>query len=87
MFSSTLPSDEEFHAFWQNALTRLRGQKAPTDLREKRMAEYLEKNVLDVSGNLIRASWTFGLGIVPLGFTTYAPNAIEVQHRILKAWS
>ena len=84
MFSSTLPSDEEFHAFWQNALTRLRGQKAPTDLREKRMAEYLEKNVLDVSGNLIRASWTFGLGIVPLGFTTYAPNAIEVQHRILK---
>ena len=31
-----------------------------------------------------RASWASGLGAVPPGFTTYAPNTAEVNNRILK---
>ena len=36
------------------------------------------------SGELIRASWQSGIGAVPLGFTTYATNAIESTWRVLK---
>jgi hypothetical protein len=49
------------------------------------MAKYLEEHVLDVSGDLIKATWCSGLGTTPLGFTSYAPNSIEVSHRILEA--
>ena len=48
------------------------------------MAEYLATEILDCTGPLIRASWASGLGCVPLGFTTYAPNSIEVTWRIIK---
>ena len=36
------------------------------------------------SGEFIRASWQSGIGAVPLGFTTYATNAIESTWRVLK---
>lgn len=35
-------------------------------------------------GPFLRASWQSGLGAVPLGFTTFAPNALESHHRALK---
>ena len=54
------------------------------DLDESEYADYLEAEILNMSGDLIRASWQSGVGAVPLGFTTYAPNAIETTWRILK---
>ena len=54
------------------------------DLDEPEYAKYLEEEILDMSGDLIRASWQSGVGAVPLGFTTYATNAIESTWRILK---
>lgn len=32
----------------------------------------------------MRASWSSGLGACPLGYTTYAPNAVESAHKGLK---
>lgn len=55
-----------------------------TDFNEPGMARYVSKHILDTTGPLIRASWNSGLGAVPLGFTTYAPNAIERAHRLTK---
>ena len=54
------------------------------DLNEPAFAEYLKRNMFDVKGGILRAAWCSGVGAVPLGFTTYAPNAIEVSHRALK---
>lgn len=33
---------------------------------------------------MLRASWQSGLGAVPSGYTTFAPNALESHHRALK---
>ena len=51
---------------------------------EPEYAEYLEAELLEMSGEFIRASWQTGIGAVPMGFTTYAPNAIESTWRLLK---
>jgi hypothetical protein len=85
VFSAFLPNDEEFIAFWSHILERLKHNEFNGDLDEPAMAKYLEEHVLDVSGDLIKATGCSGLGTTPLGFTSYAPNSIEVSHRILKA--
>ena len=51
---------------------------------EPQMAKFLRKHILDTSGELIRAAWSMGLGAVPPGLTTYAPNTIERDHRTTK---
>ena len=48
------------------------------------MASYLEDHILTKDGPLISAPWRTGLGHIPLGFSTYAPNSMEVAHRVLK---
>ena len=84
MFAAWLPSDIEFHCFWDSILDRMRNSRCSTDFDEPKMAAYLEQHILDGSGDLWRAPWACGLGCVPLGFTTYAPNAIETTWRVLK---
>ena len=54
------------------------------DLNQPAFAEYLKKNIFYVKDGILRAAWCSGVGAVPLGFTNYAPNAIEVSHRVLK---
>lgn len=83
-FTATLPSDEEFHAFWSSCFARMEGKSAPTDFGEKKFAKYLKKNLFNDSGPLWTAPWCCGLGLLPPGITTFAPNSIEVQHRVLK---
>ena len=83
-FSAWLPSDEEFHAFWSSVFQRMEASGNPTDFDEPLMAQYLKANIFNMDGPFIRATWQYGLGSVPLGFTTYAPNAIERSHRLLK---
>lgn len=83
-FSAWLPSDLEFHTFWSHLLTRMKNCEEPTDFNEPAMAKYLAECIFDGSGPLLRSAWSTGLGLVPLGFTTYAPNAIESSHRVLK---
>ena len=83
-FTAWLPSDLEFHTFWWNYLKRAEASSAPTDFNEPRFANYLKTHIFDVSGPLIKALWSTGLGAVPLGMTTFAPNSIEVTHRVIK---
>ena len=83
-FSAWLPSDHEFDAFWRSILDRMRNARCETDWDEPDMASYLETHILDCSADLIKASWNSGYGAVPLGFTTYAPNAVESTWRVLK---
>ena len=84
MFSSWLPSDIEFDVFWRSILERMRNSRCATDFREPAMAEYIASHILDAGGPLLRAPWASGLGCVPLGYTTYAPNAIEATWRVIK---
>ena len=52
---------------------------------EPDMAKYLREHIfVETNGGLLDAPWRCGLGCTPLGFTSYAPNAIEVSHRVLK---
>ncbi|CAE7269031.1 unnamed protein product [Symbiodinium sp. CCMP2456] len=84
--SSWLPSGIEFTALWKSALLRLREDEAPTDWGEPLLAAYLEANLLQVSPDgSISATWRSGLGCVPPGFTTFAPNSIERSWRLLKS--
>jgi hypothetical protein len=83
-FSAWLHRDEEFDVFWRHLLGRMRHNEEEGDLNEPEFADYLEQEMLDISGPLIRAAWQSGFGAVPLGFTTYAANAIEVTNRLLK---
>ena len=84
-YSSWLRSIE-FTALWKSALLRLREDQAATDWREPLLADYLEANLLQVSADgSITTPWRSGLGCVPLGFTTYAPNSIERSWRLLKS--
>ena len=78
-FSAWLDNDDEFHVLWVSTLERMRG-----DWKETEMAEYLETHLLTQVDGQWRAKWSSGLGSVPLGFTTYADNTIEVSHRVLK---
>ena len=82
-FSAWLPSDLEFSVFWADVVSRLQSSELPTDFGEAGFAEYLGKNILVLDTEGIRAHWASGLGAVPLGYTTYAPNAIERHHRTL----
>jgi hypothetical protein len=83
-FSAWLPTDTEFDCFWRSVLQRMKSSSAPTDFDEPDMARYLERNIFDTTAGILRATWSCGLGCVPYGITTYAPNAIEVSHRVLK---
>ena len=62
----------------------MKHNRCETDFNEPLMADYLRKNVLDCKAQFIRAPWCSGFGAVPLGLTTYAPNAIEATWRVLK---
>ena len=87
-FSAALPNDLEFHVFWASILRRMESSRSSstTNFEEAAMAKYLKDHILDMSGPCIRASWQCGLGAVPMGFTTYAVNAIERAHRSLKGF-
>lgn len=50
------------------------------------MAAYMEANILTVNETGFSAPWRSGLGTVPLGFSSYAPNAIECSHRVAKSF-
>ena len=82
--SNWFPNDLEFDVFWRSVLGRCKANRKKTDFNEPEMAEYLEKNILDCSGPYIRAPWICGLGAVPFGFTTWAPNCIERNNRLMK---
>ena len=83
-FTATLPSHEEFTAFWTSCFARMESKTRPTDFGEKKMAKYMKKNLFNEDGHLWTAPWCCGLGLLPPGITSFAPNAIEVQHRVLK---
>ena len=83
-FSSGLPCDLEFDAFWQNILRRMSGQELTSDFGEPRMAAYMQKHILDSAGPLLKAPWCSGLGAVPEGYSCYAANTIESGHKSLK---
>ena len=59
-------------------------QQEPGDWDEHEYANYIEAELLDITGEFIRASWQSGFGAVPVGFTTYATNAIESTWRLVK---
>jgi hypothetical protein len=82
--SAPFPRDDEFQAYWESILERMYANKEKTDFDEAKMADYLANHILDIDGDRIRAAWQTGYGAVPLGFTTYAPNTIEVTHRVVK---
>eukprot|EP00959_Pyramimonas_sp_CCMP1952_P362533 7592199-Pyramimonas_sp.AAC.1 len=48
------------------------------------LAKYLKNYTLICKEGIIRATWASGA--VPYGFTTFAANAIERQHRLLKSF-
>ena len=83
-FSAWLPDWDEFDAFWREAFKRMENSASSTDWNEPAMAKYLKEHIFDMAGPLIKAYWVCGLGAVPLGFTTFAPNAIESYWRLLK---
>lgn len=80
MFSAFLPSDLEFDVFWCSVLKRMLAKAVPTDWNEPEMAAYIRDYILDCSSEMITAAWASGLGSVPLGLTTYAPNCVERFH-------
>ena len=59
-------------------------KKEDRDLDEVDYANYLEAEILEIDGEIIRASWQSGVGAVLLGFIIYATNAIESSWRVLK---
>ncbi len=83
-FSASLPTDVEFSTFWRSVLQRMKASSATTDFDEPAMARYLEENILKLEAGLISSSWRYGLSCGPLGLSGYAPNSIEVSHRVLK---
>lgn len=50
----------------------------------KQGAADLKKHIFVMLGGRVRAFWQYGLGCVPLGYTTYAPNTAERTHRTIK---
>ena len=82
--SAWFPSDLEFDTFWRSVFGRMESAESPTDFAEPAMAAYLKDHIFDCTGTFIRATWAYGLGAVPLGLTTYAPNAIERTWRLVK---
>ena len=85
MFSAFLPSDIEFTALWHHVFTRMAAKDSETDWNEPEMLSYLKSHIFHIADDgYIRAFWQSGLGCVPLGMTTYAPNAVERFHRSTK---
>jgi len=78
-FTAFIDNDREFSVCWDSWIGRMNG-----DWNEQAMATYLTTYILERDGDVWRAAWASGLGSVPPGFTTYAPNAAEVNNRILK---
>lgn len=74
---------KNFMRFGQVALPGWRA-KAPRPISERRSLLSIWKNLFNDSGPLWTARWCCGLGLLPPGITTFAPNSIEVQHRVLK---
>ena len=83
-WSAALPSQLEFHVVWRSILERMEKKECSTDWNEPDMAKYIREHILVETSGLLDAPWRCGLGCTPLGFTSYAPNAIEVSHRVLK---
>ena len=81
--SAFLPSTLEFSCFWTTVLERLQAP-APDGWGEPAMHDYLLKYLLSKNGDVLTATWRSGFGTVPLGFSTYAPNAVERTWRLLK---
>jgi hypothetical protein len=82
--SAWFPRNVEFSVFWQSVLSRLKGQQLETDWKEGRMATYLEQNLLQETPGGFSASWRSGIGVVPLGFSTFSSNAQERSWRTVK---
>ena len=85
-FAAFLPKDVEQSAFFRSILTRMQSSTAKTDWNEPEFAKYLGKHILDTkcSDGLIHATFASGLGAIPLGITTFAPNTMERSHRTVK---
>ena len=79
--SAFLPSTTEFSTFWAAVLGRLRSEDG---WAEEKMHDYLLSNLLSQEGDVLSSSWRSGLGSVPVGYSTYAPNSIERCWRLLK---
>ncbi|CAK0826222.1 unnamed protein product, partial [Prorocentrum cordatum] len=77
-FSARAPDDLEFHVFWGSILSHMESAEGGHYWGEPAMARYLRKHILGTEGPSIRATWASGLGAAPPGFTTYAPNAIQL---------
>ena len=82
--SAWFPRTIEFSQFWKSALSRLRGQDSATDWSEPTMGTYIESNLLQIGPDGLSASWRTGLGVTPLGFTTFSSNAQERSWRTVK---
>ena len=67
--TASFPSDAEYNAFWSHILSRMDASEKHADFSEPEMGKYVRKEI-------INSPWRCGLGCVPLGFTTFAPNAI-----------
>ena len=83
-WSAALPSQLEFHVVWRSILERMEKKECSTDWNEADMAKYIREHILVETSGLLDAPWRCGLGCTPLGFSCYAPNAIEVSHRVIK---
>ena len=83
-FSAWLPSREEFNVYWRYLVRRLSSRKPKFGWGELLMARYLVDHILITTSEVWTAEWWSGLGAVPLGITTYAPNCIERTHRTVK---
>ena len=55
-FSAGLPSNEEFHVFWDfgTPLSRMSSAERSTDWNEPKMSDYLQQEILESSGGM----WT-----------------------------
>jgi hypothetical protein len=82
--SAFLPSSLEFNVFSSSVISRLRGTEKESDWHEPDMALYIQENLLQEGPDGFTAAWRTGLGIVPVGFTTYSSNAQERAWRTIK---
>eukprot|EP00959_Pyramimonas_sp_CCMP1952_P277277 5796906-Pyramimonas_sp.AAC.1 len=82
-----MPNDLEFETFWDEVLTRSMGSRTvkKSNWEQPEFAKYLRNYILICKEGIIRATWASGLGALPHGFTTFAANTIERQHRLFKS--
>ena len=84
MASAPFPDDLEFHVFWKECFDRMDKSEKQFHWNEPRVASYMKENLFNAFNKYYQAPWQYGNGAVPLGYTTYAVNAIERSHRLLK---